>query len=224
MADGCSPSEQYIVSILAEGETIHSTTFDWQSTGMNLMELVPDASLQPNTTYELTIEASDGWEIYTAVSFTTGEGLVEGISGKPSGTMESVIIYDEGQWGEVEATYSVVPVNDSDEVSVIIVYDEEDPEIPVHAFNFKQAENSQVALWSMESPFPTGLCLKAVQRDGKGDLSELSAPFCVPVDIVNVSGICSCASSTQMVWFTPLLALFVLRRRQYTIQESQYNC
>ena len=215
MSNGCEFSLQYEISILLEGEVIHSATIDWQYASVNLFSLVPDVNLQPNTIYELEFSASDGLGEDTIISFTTGEEQAAGLLGTPSGTLTQALVYETDETGQVSVDFSLEPVSDPDNLSVIMLYNDLEPASPIRAFLANDASMYQTASWSIDTPFPNEVCLTAIQRDGKGQMLDFSAPFCATTEVVKESGgICAVSSGLGMIWFTPLLAIVAIRRRE----------
>ena len=208
---------------LSHGEVvdhIETVSYDWQAQ-VHQYSFTPPEFLLPDTTYTLTVVPSDGWGESTVVSFETGDGLVTGITGSPSVTVNNATYteYESHIW--VTANYHLSPAEDIDDLSTLQVYYAEEPDVILASY---PANTTDLASLFVEHSVPLNasqeFCLAVSQRDGAGNVSTLSTPSCVtaqfdegkPAD-ANSRG-CSVLTPMAPIAMLPVLGLLALRRRR----------
>jgi len=212
--DHCSAPSYYELVLSTGDVVVKSVQVDWDPSGERLFELPLDNELDPGTDYELSVIAGDGWGEMTALHFSTVGATVVGLQGEPEVNVLTAEL-DESS-AIVRASYDILPADDTDELSILMVYNEANPSQLVQAYRVGESTENNLEYASIvEPPFPTEVCLSVVQRDGTGQRTERSAPSCgsterVPLDMHRC---CSVVSAAGFTWFMPLLALAAIRRR-----------
>ena len=219
MRTDCDAASQYEIRVLQNGEVIGSQTHPWQS-GINLFDVAPSIDLQPNTTYEVQVEGVDWWGETTIISFTTGDQNEEALSGAPVGEINDAwITTEEGSdWGSAGVQYDLTPAEDPHDLSVLIVYNESNPNQIMDALRVGEDNISEiVTYWTVEAPFAEEHCLTVEQRSGSGFVTERSETFCRTAELKKdpfTETKCSVLTTGGVVGLTPLLAIAAIRRRR----------
>ena len=217
----CAASEYEIT--LSENDLVvvsETKQYDWQ-VHFNEFEITPPALLEAQTTYTLNVVPLDGSGEIAIITFETGEALAVGLSGAPSIALHDAVYYDQESYVIAEATYDLSPAEDPDALSTIYVYLPGDTDNPLASFQAGQMPaGALVSTYTDESAPPDEICLQVAQRDGAGQLSELSEPTCLVAEWYEAPGPgsrdcggCSTVTPLTLTWFSPLLALVALRRR-----------
>ena len=216
--DNCDAPTYYEVSLREGDAIIHTVQVDWEANVSRFLELPIDENLSPNTQYELTIVPGNGWGELTSIPFTTAaDGQVAELSGAPTGEIsEAILSPNEDELdGSVEVTFSLEPIADPQELSILTVSRAAAPDEVIHAVRVGEDNMDDLFGWYyLEAPFGEEACLIVRQRDGAGRFVESEAPFCKVLEVREFrKRLCSVTSAVGLVWFTPLLALATIRRR-----------
>jgi MYXO-CTERM domain-containing protein len=148
-----------------------------------LLEVYPTADLDPDTTYTLTVSSLDGEAI--TVGFTTGTGLVAGLGGTPTVTVEDTA----WEQGMLTVDLRATPASDPDRLSILQV---KDGAINRGVQSFVVPPTGDMAFpirWE-DGVQSEEVCPQVRQLDGAGVPTEWSTEACVAVTA------CGCASTS----------------------------
>ncbi|MES2644920.1 MAG: Ig-like domain-containing protein [Myxococcota bacterium] len=206
-APGCSGATDWS-AVLARTEDSVGIAF---ATGLQdeldlsrLLEVFPEADLDPTTGYTLTLSSFEG-EAITA-GFTTGTGRVAGLDGAPTVTVERTT--SDRANGALTVDLLVTPAADPDGLSILQVKDGA-LNRGVQSFVVPPTGDMTFPIVWGNSDQPDEVCPQVRQLDGAGVPTEWSTEACVAV------AACGCASTSPSAGLLGLalaLALTIRRR------------
>lgn len=214
LTNGCTVSPNYTLRLFASDVLIQSVTLESRNDFENLFEITPESALDPNTEYSMHITPVEGWGEQTIIQFTTGESPVMGLEGGPSGTVLKAEI-DEAP-SISYATLELTPAIDNDSLSIVRLKSPLTGEDPLGYFRVLEDLRSfetEVIEWH-GGDVPDELCYTMEQRNGLGQWSDASEPFCMVPTRLQPEGRCSSIPLYSLSWFLPLLSITVVSRRQ----------
>ncbi|MES2640697.1 MAG: Ig-like domain-containing protein [Myxococcota bacterium] len=173
----------------------------------HLLELFPDAPLEPDTAYTFALVPELGEAL--SFGFTTGTHTVAGLTGAPTLTLESARFTPwRGGWpSTLEVTIQAAPATDPDALSVLQVKDA-NGDLAIDAFVAPTSGAAARLLTWTDVDDPGEVCLQVRQIDGVGVATDWSAPDCVKVPP------CGCSTGGAFTGgLGLLLAPLVLLRR-----------
>jgi hypothetical protein len=147
-----------------------------------LLVLTPSDELAPNTDHVVRIVPSDGWGEMTEISFTTGEGSVQGLGeGRPEVQRMSAETYDP-RAALIDVTWSaeVKAAADPDGLSVLLALDPADNET-IWEGAVPDVDQAYFNGWMSSSDPISELCVQFVQVDGAGAWS-LPTESCAKIE------------------------------------------
>ena len=183
-----------------------------------LLVLTPSDDLAPNANYLVRILPSDGWGELTEISFTTGEGSIQGLGeGRPEVLSLAAETYDPDA-AEISVTWNaeVKAATDPDGLSVLLALDPADNET-IWAGAVPDANHAYFSGWLSSTDPLSELCVQFVQVDGSGAWS-LPTESCVEIETyeepkAELPWGCSGAAAPSSAALA-LLGLLTLRRRR----------
>jgi hypothetical protein len=173
-----------------------------------LIELFADEPLAAETEYVLTMTPPDAGEV-AEMGFTTGSGMVAGLTGAPALRVE------DARWaGESDRSYAglvsldlvVEPAEDPDGLSVIQVRDA-DRDRGIQSFRVPAAGSMGVTVDWADGRRPAEVCPQVRQIDGAGVTTAWSEPECSSVPL------CGTASGAPGLGLVLVGMLAAARRR-----------
>ena len=212
---GCDIAPNYTLTLSTSEGEVASINVEANRNGTNLFELPLSNPMSADTEHTLEIVGEDGWGQSTVISFTTGSSEVTGVTESASVQIQQAILYtSDYEFAYAETDLTVSPAADSDNLSIVRVYDVKDMEEPIFQLRTDThlADQTLYHLDNLYAPFDSEICLTATQRDGLGNISEMSEPHCATYE-VREERTCSVTSIAGMGWFMPLLAMAAIRRR-----------
>lgn len=184
----------------------------------SLLVMTPSDELAPNAAHIVRIVPSDGWGEMTEISFTTGEGSVQGLGeARPEVVSLQAWSYDPAA-AEIDVSWDagVTAATDPDELSVLIALDPADNET-IWAEAIPDGGTAYFSGWMMSTDPISELCVQFVQVDGSGAWS-LPTEACTEIKSegeVKVTSIFGCSSAAAPSSAAlALLGLLTLRRRR----------
>lgn len=189
-----------------------TTTQSQIHTAGRLVEIFPEAPLEPNTDYVVRIEPADGAGEASEIGFRTGEALATGLVGIPA--IQDLEVFMINTDGDIEGEGTILAADSSDGVPYIVAL--EDEAGFRYALQGTSAQTIPFAL-DIEGHGEEELCLYAAQRDILGEWFESAAACAVPEALVesddaNPCG--GCATGGGGAGFGALIALLFIRRRR----------
>lgn len=183
-----------------------------------LLVMTPSDELAPNADYVVRILPSDGWGELTEISFTTGEGYVQGLGeARPEVLSMSAETYDP-RAAEISVTWNaeVKAAADPDGLSLLIALDPADNET-IWAGAVPDADHAYFNGWLGSTDPISELCVQFVQVDGAGEWS-LPTESCVEIQTYEepkgeLPWGCSGAAAPSSAALA-LIGLLTLRRRR----------
>jgi uncharacterized protein (TIGR03382 family) len=205
IAGDCGGSTGYTFAVArADGTLVASQAFpEDEVLDDGLLDFVPDAPLDPDTAYVLSITGDGGGE-ESAVGFTTGDATVTGMSGAPSVTADGYTWSADQHRNTVD--WSGTAADDPDHLSIVQVRDSADTSLPVRSEAVPASGGLDAETVWTGSRRPARICLQARQLDATGAITDWSGEDCV-------AGGCDAVGAPASAGAT-LLALALLGRRR----------
>lgn len=212
--DDCSAPSYYELTLHLGETLIRSEEIPWNPSKTRLLEMGLADDLQSNTTYTFRVMAGDGWGIVSEIQFETGEGKALALEGNP--TVMANDLLRNGTTHNHPAFF-VNPAVDTDNLSIVMAYDADNPEEVVAAYRVWDSAVVEIYEYDLPGNYQenTERCILVEQRDGRGQRSERSESTCWTPQYLDQYMVreCSAVSVTGLTWFMPILALAAVRRR-----------
>lgn len=183
-----------------------------------LLVMTPGEELAPNADYVVKIVPSDGWGEMTEISFTTGEGSVQGLGeGRPEVLSLSAVSYDPtAALIDVSWSAELKAASDPDGLSVLLALDPADNET-IWAGAIPTGDRASFSGWFGSTDPISELCVQFVQVDGAGAWS-LPTEACAEIETyeepkAELPWSCATRSAPSSAALA-LLGLLTLRRRR----------